>query len=137
MGGSSAVNTTQRTNPSGSELQQTARETAQSMADVTEGYPFTPRLLVFKVAGRVFLIVTEDPDEQIITVKAEPPQVDALVREHPTATPGRYLDKDHWVSLGPGVGISRELIQTVVRDSYYLAVDQLPRKARDRLHPPR
>ncbi|MEV6603107.1 hypothetical protein [Kutzneria sp. NPDC051319] len=27
---------------------------------------------MYKVAGKVFLIVTDDPDDQIITVKCEP-----------------------------------------------------------------
>ena len=40
-------------------LQDRARETARSLPGVTEGYPFTDTLQVFKVAGRVFLIVTD------------------------------------------------------------------------------
>ena len=83
----------------GTGLQRAALESARSLPGVDEGYPFTEGLLVFKVAGHVFLIVTENPEEQIITVKSEPPHIDALVREQPSAQPGRYLDKHHWVSI--------------------------------------
>ncbi|WP_245642899.1 MmcQ/YjbR family DNA-binding protein [Piscicoccus intestinalis] len=53
-------------------LQDRARETARALPGVTEGYPFTDTLQVFKVAGRVFLIVTEDPDQPFITSRRSP-----------------------------------------------------------------
>jgi predicted DNA-binding protein (MmcQ/YjbR family) len=119
---------------SGAALQEVACDTAEALADVTDGYPFTDVLRVFKVAGRVFLIVTDDPDEQIITVKAEPPRGGALVREYDSIQPGRYLDKHHWVSVGEGPGITAALIRDLVRASYDLVVDGLPRRDQDRIH---
>jgi predicted DNA-binding protein (MmcQ/YjbR family) len=121
----------------GTALQHSALETARSLPEVKEGYPFTASLLVCRVAGHVFLIVTEDPHEQIITVASEPPHVDALVREHPSAQPGRYLDKHHWVSIGPGETITRALVDALVRDSYGLVVEGLPRHDRQHLTPDR
>lgn len=115
-------------------MQQVARVTADSLPEVSWGYPFTPHLAVYKAAGHVFLIVTEDPDEQIITVKCEPAYVDALVREHESVQPGRYLDKHHWVSIGQGSDITGALIEDLVRGSYELVVEQVPRRERDRIH---
>ncbi|MDX3458551.1 MmcQ/YjbR family DNA-binding protein [Streptomyces sp. ME02-8801-2C] len=89
----------------GDRLQGTARRVALALPGVSRGYPFTPGLDVYKVAGRVFLIVTEDPDDpddQIITVKCEPGHARAQERGCASITPGRYLDKRHWISLGPG-----------------------------------
>lgn len=103
-------------------LQQTARDTAKALADVSSGYPFTPHLEVWKVRGKVFLIVTEDdPYLRIITVKAEPHHGDALQRDHDSITPGHYLDKQHWISVGQGRGVTRRLVEDLVRDSYDLA----------------
>ena len=118
---------------SGSALQDVARQTAEALAEVTSGYPFTRSLLVYKVSGRVFLIITEDPNEEIITVKAEPPHIDALVTRHESIQPGRYLDKYHWVSIGPGTGVTESLVQDLVRESYDLVVDGLPRRDRERI----
>ncbi|MET8292188.1 MmcQ/YjbR family DNA-binding protein [Streptomyces sp. NPDC005132] len=87
-----------------------ARQAAPALPDVSHGYPFTPGLDVYKVAGRAFLIVTEHPDDQIITVKCEPEHARALERGHASITPGRYLDKRHWISLGPGVGITERRV---------------------------
>jgi predicted DNA-binding protein (MmcQ/YjbR family) len=85
---------------------------------------------VYKVAGKVFLIVTDDPDEQIITVKCEPEHARARERGYASITPGRYLDKRHWISLGPGPGITERLITDAVEDSYDLVVERLPQRDR-------
>ncbi|WP_226344125.1 MmcQ/YjbR family DNA-binding protein [Agilicoccus flavus] len=74
-------------------LQRTARDTARGLDNVTNGRPFTEHLDVFKVGAKVFLIVTDDPAEPIITVKADPDRGDDLRCRHPTIVPGRYLDK--------------------------------------------
>ena len=112
----------------GERLQGTARRAALALPDVSHGYPFTPELDVYKVAGKVFLIVTDDPDEQIITVKCEPEHARAQVSGHPSISPGRYLDKRHWISLGPGPGITGRLITDAVKDSYDLVVERRPRR---------
>jgi predicted DNA-binding protein (MmcQ/YjbR family) len=116
----------------GNRLQDTARQVALALPGTDHGYPFTRHLDVYKVAGKVFLIVTDDPDEQIITVKCEPEHARALVHAYASITPGRYLDKRHWISLGPGPGVTKRLITNVVEDSYDLAVDRLPQRDRPR-----
>ncbi|MEO6088019.1 MAG: hypothetical protein ABIQ18_33400 [Umezawaea sp.] len=55
----------------GDRLQDVARATALALPGTDHGYPFTERLDVDKVAGKVFLIVTDDPDDQI-TRPADP-----------------------------------------------------------------
>jgi predicted DNA-binding protein (MmcQ/YjbR family) len=117
-------------NAAGDRLQDTARATALALPDVSHGRPFTPELDVYKVAGKVFLIVTDDPDEQIITVKCEPEYARAQERGYASITPGRYLDKRHWISLGPGPGITKRLVTDAVENSYDLVVERLPRRDR-------
>ncbi|WP_328752834.1 MmcQ/YjbR family DNA-binding protein [Streptomyces sp. NBC_00285] len=117
----------------GDRLQDTARQAALALPDVSHGYPFAPGLDVYKVAEKVFLIVTDDPDEQIITVKCEPERAHAHMHGHASITPGRYLDKRHWISLGPGPGITERLVTDAVEDSYDLAVERLPQRDRPRI----
>jgi predicted DNA-binding protein (MmcQ/YjbR family) len=103
-------------------MQHIARDTAATLEHVSTGRPFTPHLEVWKVREKVFLIVTEDdPDLQIITVKADPNFADALRRDHDSITPGRYLDKRHWISVSPGPGVTKRLIEDLVHGSYDLA----------------
>ncbi|MFP3581528.1 MmcQ/YjbR family DNA-binding protein [Arthrobacter sp. SIMBA_036] len=107
---------------SGDTLQQTARYTAAALGEVSNGRPFAPHLDVWKVRDKVFLIITEDdPDQQIITVKADPHNGDALRRDYDTITPGNYLNKQHWISVSPGPGITKRFIESLVQDSYDLA----------------
>lgn len=109
---------------SGARLQQIARDTAVSLLDVSRGHPFTAHLDVWKAGEKVFLIVTDDdPELQILTVKADPHHADALRRDHETIAAGRYLNKQHWITIGPGAGITEKLIGDLVQDSYDLAND--------------
>ncbi len=72
----------------GDRLHGAARQAALPLPDVSHGYPFTPGLDVYRVAGKVFLIVTDDPDEQIVTVKCEPEHARAQERGYATRSRG-------------------------------------------------
>ncbi|OUD04143.1 MmcQ/YjbR family DNA-binding protein [Streptomyces swartbergensis] len=115
---------------SGEQLQDTARDTALALPGVSHGRPFTEQLDVYKVAGKVFLIVTDDPDERIVTVKAQPEYGRLLQGEHPWITRGRYLDKRHWISVGAGRGVTADLVAELVDDSYHLVLETVPRNRR-------
>ncbi len=119
----------------GANLQDLAREVAQSLPDVSSGHPFTEGLLVFKVGEKVFLIVTEDAGEQVITVKVAPHHGDALRRDHESITPGRYLDKHHWITIAEGSGITRDLVEDLVASSYDIVVEGMPKAKRPRRAP--
>ncbi|WP_309131572.1 MmcQ/YjbR family DNA-binding protein [Brevibacterium sp.] len=116
---------------SGRDIQRTAQEVADGLPGTSAGYPFTEHLRVWKVSGKVFLIVTEDdPDLEIITVKIDPDEGDELRRNHEAITRGHYLDKEHWISIGAGTGITKAVVEDLVRGSYDLAAEQLPVKDR-------
>lgn len=114
------------------QLQPLARRLATDLPGVSHGRPFVEKLDVYKVVNKVFLIVTDDPGEPIITVKAEPGQIDTLCGQYENVTPGRYLDKRHWVSVEGGKGVTRELVEDLIKQSYRLALKAVPQ----RLKPP-
>ena len=114
----------------GEQIQYTARSTAGELLGVSSGRPFVDKLEVYKVAGKVFLIVTDDPGEPIVTVKCEPGHARALQRQHASIMPGRYLNKAHWISVGPGRGITRDLVADLVEQSYELVLDTVPHRGR-------
>lgn len=51
----------------GDRLQDTARRAALALPGVSHGRPFTPSLDVYKVAGKVFLIVTDADSYDLVT----------------------------------------------------------------------
>jgi predicted DNA-binding protein (MmcQ/YjbR family) len=114
----------------GKRLQDVARGTARKLPGVSNGRPFTEKLDVYKVAGKVFLIVTDDPGEQIITVKAEPDRARSLQQQHDCVAPGRYLDKRHWISVSAGQDITTGMVKDLVGYSYDLVLEAVPRKRR-------
>jgi predicted DNA-binding protein (MmcQ/YjbR family) len=102
--------------------------TARALPGVSHGRPFTEHLDVYKVAGKVFLIVTDDPDELIVTLKAEPEYGQLLQSQHISIRPGHYLDKRHWISLAAGPGLTTDLVDC----SYHLVLETIPRSRRPR-----
>ena len=106
---------------SGHRVEQAARRTAEDLPGVSHGYPFTEGLDVYKVAGKVFLIVT---------VKVDPDHGRALQRSHESVGPGRYLDKRHWLSIAAGPGVTTDLVENLVAGSYALVVERVPRRDR-------
>ncbi|WP_329449830.1 MmcQ/YjbR family DNA-binding protein [Streptomyces sp. NBC_01724] len=90
----------------GEKLQDRARDAALALPGVSPGRPFTDQLDVCKVAGKVFLIVTDDPDERIVTLKEEPEYGRLLQHEHPSITaalPTKLSLPGTWRSSHPEV----------------------------------
>lgn len=114
----------------GQRLQQVARATANRMPGVSHGRPFVEKLDVYKVAGKVFLIITDDEDERIITVKVEPDEAHYLLQQYESIVVGRYLDKTHWISLGAGREITADIVDDLVTHSYDLVLTAMPRRHR-------
>lgn len=112
------------------QFQPLARKVALALPDVSHGRPFVEKLDVYKVGDKVFMIVTDDPDEPIITLKADPEQAQALRERFDTVTEGRYLDKGHWISVGAGQGITRQLVTELVEASYHRVVETMPKHER-------
>ena len=111
----------------GPDVRQIAAEVADRLPGTSSSYPFTKHLRVWKVTGKVFLIVTEDdPELEIITVKVDPDLGAALRHEYATISRGRYFHKEHWISIAVGVGITRDLVEDLVHGSYDLAMPSSP-----------
>jgi predicted DNA-binding protein (MmcQ/YjbR family) len=117
---------------SGEKLQDTARTTALALPGVSHGRPFTEHLDVYKIAGKVFLIITDEADELIVTLKAEPEYGRLLQSQHISITPGRYLHKRHWISVGAGRGVTADLVADLVDHSYHLVLETVPANRRPR-----
>lgn len=109
-----------------SQLQPLAREVAESLSGVSHSRPFVESLNVYKVGSRVFMIFTDNLDERITTLKADQDQASALRDHFQTVNFGCYFDKGHWVSVGAGRGITRNLITQLVRFSYQLVIEAMP-----------
>jgi predicted DNA-binding protein (MmcQ/YjbR family) len=114
----------------GKSLQRAAQRCAESLPEVALEHPFGDGWEVFKVNGRVFMLMTEVPGRPVVIVKADPVEAEALQAAHPDITPGYHMNKKHWITLTPDGSLDRRLVEELVTESYRLVVGKMPRSQR-------
>ncbi len=114
----------------GVRLLETAMESAAQLPAVTHEHPFGPEWEVFKVVGKVFLLATEVPGEPVVTLKCEPEHSKALQQQYGEIVPGYHMNKRHWLTIRAGEGVTQDLVEELVRNSYELVVEGLPKTRR-------
>lgn len=114
----------------GDTLQQQARNRVEELPGAELGHPFGPDWEVFKVRGKVFMLMTETTGEPIVIVKADPSDVRALREQYDDITPGYHMNKKHWITLRAGGTLQKQFVDDLVTESYLLVVENLPRAKR-------
>ncbi|MGC9381909.1 MmcQ/YjbR family DNA-binding protein [Streptomyces sp. MH13] len=111
----------------GSTLQTCAAECAQELPGAELEHPFGPDWEVYKVRGKVFMLMTSVPGRPVVILKSEPDEAEALRETHTDVTPGYHMNKKHWITLEAGDSIDTKLVKELVTESYRLVVGNLPR----------
>lgn len=111
----------------GSGIYTVARQRAEEMLGSQVQHPFGPDWEVFKVRGKVFLLLTAVTGQEQMIVKAEPEDCQALQQQYSFIAPGYHMNKRHWVSVYPHADLHQRLIEELVTDSYRLVVEKLPK----------
>ncbi len=101
----------------------------RSMRGATEGYPFSPDALVFKVGGRIFAILGDDS----VSLKCAPHLAVALREEFAAVTAGYHLNKRHWNTIRLDGSVPEDALREWIEDSYELALGGLTRAERSAL----
>ncbi|SDJ26204.1 Predicted DNA-binding protein, MmcQ/YjbR family [Lentzea albidocapillata subsp. violacea] len=115
-------------------LQKTAADRAEELPGARLEHPFGPDWEVFKVRGKVFMLMTEIPGRPVVILKADPGEALALREHNNHITPGYHMNKKHWITLEGGEGVTEEFVRELVTDSYRLVVAHL-RKAEQPVDP--
>lgn len=98
---------------------------------VTEGFPFDAETLVFKVAGKMFLLMSLDSNPVQFNVKCDPQKAIELREKYNFVQPGYHMSKVHWNTIVCEGRTSKKLIYTWIDDSYDLIVQSLPKKQKE------
>jgi predicted DNA-binding protein (MmcQ/YjbR family) len=114
----------------GQDLQKVANEYARELPEVTFEHRVAPDWEVYKVGGKVFMLMTDMPGHPVVIVKADPDDAAGLREQYAEITVGYHMDKQHWITAAGGPGLDEELVKELVADSYRLVVDKLPKAAR-------
>ncbi|MGW0424942.1 MmcQ/YjbR family DNA-binding protein [Streptomyces sp. NPDC003015] len=114
----------------GSALHKTAADCAEELPGAQLEHSFGPDWEVYKVRGKVFMLMTDVPGRPVVILKADPDEAHTLREQYRHITPGYHMNKKHWITLESGEGVDKELVRELVTDSYQLVVAHLPEAER-------
>jgi len=112
---------------------ETLREYCLSKKAVTEDFPFGETTLVFRVEGKIFLLVALDASPLQFNAKCDPEKAIELREAYDAIQPGYHMNKKHWNTVIIDGSVSTSLLKEMIDDSYKLIVQSLPKKTRDNL----
>lgn len=103
------------------------RDYCLSKPGTAESLPFGPQTLVFKVGGKVFLLIGLEQANRF-NVKCDPERAIELREKYPEIIPGFHMNKKHWNTIYMDGGLKATLIHELIDHSYQLVLESLPKK---------
>jgi len=108
------------------------REYCLGKPRATEGIPFGPDTLVFKVGGKIFAITSLDEIPARANLKCDPDLALELRDRYEQVRPGYHMNKKHWNTVEIESGIPDGELKKMIDHSYKLVVASLPKVKRSR-----
>src|SRR3989449_3238418 len=103
------------------------REYCLSKPRTTEGTPFGPDVVVFKVAGKMFALASLDDVPATANLKCDPDLALELRDRYEQVQPGYHMNKKHWNTVEIDTGIPDAELCKMIDHSYGLVVASLPK----------
>ncbi len=103
------------------------REYCLGKPRASEGTPFGPDVLVFKVAGKMFALAALDEVPATANLKCDPDLALDLRDRYEQVTPGYHMNKKHWNTVEIETGIPESELRKMIDHSYDLVVKSLPK----------
>ena len=91
-----------------------------SKPDVEEALPFGNDTLVFKVGGKIFLLVGMDSQPIQFNVKCDPERAVELREQYDCIIPGYHMNKKHWNTVVIDNTLSTKQLKEQIDHSYDL-----------------
>jgi predicted DNA-binding protein (MmcQ/YjbR family) len=96
-------------------------------------HPFGPTVQVFKIAGRMFAILSRRNDRLALSLKCDPFLSEILRAEHACITPGYHLNKRHWITIEVDGSLGDDEVFGLIEHSYDRVRSKLAEAERARL----
>lgn len=96
-------------------------------------YPFGADVMVFKVLGKMFALLSVNEGVVDINLKGAPADNEALTSMFTAIRPGYHMNKKHWVTVSVTDEIEDGMLKGLVDRSYELVVAKLNKSDRERL----
>lgn len=99
---------------------------------VTESFPFDDQTLVYKVGGKIFLLIGLN-NPVSFNAKCDPERAVTLREQFDEIKPGYHMNKVHWNTVNIRGHLSLNLIKELIDHSYDLVFKCLPVKVRNEI----
>ena len=103
------------------------REYCLNKPRATEGTPFGPDVLVFKVGGKIFAIAALDEVPATVNLKCDPDLALDLRDRFEEVRPGYHMNKKHWNTVDIDGGVPEAELREMIDHSYDLVAKALPK----------
>ena len=100
------------------------REYSLMKKGVTEEFPFDEETLVFKVAGKIFLLASLESIPLQINLKCEPEKAIELREEFDSVQPGYHMNKKNWNTIYIDGSVPDKEVFSWIDHSYDLVVNK-------------
>lgn len=97
-----------------------------------ECMPFGEDTLVFKVAGKMFLLLPLNPSGSI-NIKVDPEKAVEMREKYEEVRPGYHMNKKHWNTVRLDGRLMDALVLKWIDESYDLVVEGLSKKVKDQI----
>lgn len=101
---------------------------------VTEDFPFDETVLVFRVAGKIFVLCALDAMPPRINVKCDPQKAIELRELYNYVVPGFHMSKKHWNTIFIESVNNEQQLRTWIDESYELVIKGLTKKEQKQLN---
>jgi len=109
------------------------REYCLSKPRATEGTPFGPDVLVFKVRGKMFALAALEELPTTVNLKCDPDLALELRDRYEQIQPGYHMNKKHWNTVEIESGIPDSEVREMIDHSYELVTESLSKAERKKL----
>jgi predicted DNA-binding protein (MmcQ/YjbR family) len=106
---------------------------ALKFPETNEDQPFGPDVDVYKVAGKIFAILSPESTPPAISLKCDPVIALELREEFGAVTPGYHLNKSHWNTVILDGTVPDVDVKKMIVHSYEQVVSGLPKALRVKL----
>lgn len=99
----------------------------------TESFPFDEETLVFKVANKIFALLSLNDVPTRVNLKCAPERAIELRETYDAVQPGYHMNKRHWNTVILDGTIPANEVREMIDDSYNLIVKSLRKADRERM----
>lgn len=101
--------------------------------EVTEETPFDESTVVYKTAGKMFVLINWDENPLRANLKCEPSKAEELREQYSCVIPGYHMNKKHWNTVYFDGSVDDSVLKEWVEHSFDRVVAGFPKKKREEL----